>query len=122
MAAKSQVGKYFEALARLKARGEPINNDAVALEAGSGRGSLKKSRPGYADLIAAIAQAALEQKQTMASSDPVPLLRQQLSALQARLDNALEREVCLLNEVYHLREENHQLKQGRLSVVPGKRH
>lgn len=117
MAAKSQVDKYFEALGRLKARGEPINNDAVAKEAGSGKGSVKKSRPGHAALIAAIEQAALEQKQVKAAADPTPLLRQQLATLQLRLDGALEREVCLLNEVYHLREENRQLKQGRLSVV-----
>lgn len=122
MAAKSQVDKYFEALERLKARKEPISNDAVAKEAGSGKGSIKKSRPGYAALIAAIEQAALEQKQVKAAADPTPRLRQQLAMVQQRLDSALEREVCLLDEVYHLREENRQLKQGRLSVVPGKRH
>jgi len=120
MAAKSQVDKYFEALARLKARGEPINNDAVAKEAGSGKGSIKKSRPGYATLIAAIEQAAQEQKQVKASADPVPRLRQQLATLQQWLDSALEREVCLLNEVYSLREENRQLKQGRPTLVPNK--
>lgn len=121
MAAKSEVGKYFDALVRVKARGGPINNDAVALEAGSGRGSLKKSRPGHAEVIAAITHAAQEQKQAKASSDPVPQLRQQLRALQVRLDSALEREICLLNEVYNLREENLQLKQGGLFVVPAKR-
>lgn len=120
MAAKSQVDKYFEALARVKARGEPINNDAVAKEAGSGKGSIKKSRPGYSALIAAIQQAALEQKQVKAAADPIPQLRQQLATLLQRLDGALEREVCLLNEVYHLREENLQLKQGRLTVVSDK--
>lgn len=120
MAAKSQVDKYLEALARLKARGEPINNDAVAREAGSGKGSIKKSRPGYEVLIAAIEQAALEQKQVKAAADPTPQLRQQLATLQQRLDGALEREVCLLNEVYHLREENRQLKQGRPTLVPNK--
>ena len=104
-------------MARLKARGDPINNDAVAKEAGSGKGSIKKSRSGYATLIAAIEQAALEQKQVKASADPTPQLRQQLATLQQQLDSALEREVCLLNEVYHLREENRQLKQGRLAVV-----
>jgi signal transduction protein with GAF and PtsI domain len=119
MAAKSQVDKYLDALARLKARGEPINNDAVAKEAGSGKGSIKKSRPGYAALIAAIDQAALEQKQVKAAADPTPQLRLQLATLQQRLDSALEREVCLLNEVYLLREENRQLKQGRLTVVSG---
>ncbi|SFU86411.1 hypothetical protein SAMN04489707_10282 [Paenacidovorax caeni] len=117
MAAKSQVDKYFEALERLKSRKEPINNDAVAKEAGSGKGSIKKSRPGYAALIAAIEQAAAEQKQVKAATDPTPQLRQQLALVQQRLDSALEREVCLLDEVYHLREENRQLKQGRLSVV-----
>lgn len=120
MAAKSQVDKYFEALERLKTRKESINNDSVAKEAGSGKGSIKKSRPGYAALIAAIEQAALEQKQVKAAADPTPQLRQQLATTQQRLDSALERELCLLNEVYHLREENYQLKMGKLLVIPNK--
>ena len=37
MSPKVQVDQYFAALERLKARGEPISNDAVALEAGKGR-------------------------------------------------------------------------------------
>jgi len=117
MGAKSQVSKYYEALERLKARGAPINNDTVALEAGSGRGSIKKSRAGYAELIAAIDQAAMEQAQAKAASDPVPGLRSDIQGLQARLDEALEREVNLLHEVLTLREENRQLKEGRLFVV-----
>jgi hypothetical protein len=117
MATKCQVDKYFEALARLKARGEPINNDAVAREAGSGKGSIKKSRPGYAELIAAIARAAAEQHEANVAADPLPKLRQQMNVLQQRLDSALERELCLLNEVYDLREQNRQLKQGRLAVI-----
>lgn len=125
MAAKSQVEKYFQALARLQRRGEAINNDAVAREAGSGKGSIKKSRPGYAGLVEAIAMAALEQKKVKTSADPVPRLKQQIAVLEQRVDRALERELCLLNEVYHLREENARLKQGRLAVVkvnrPGSR-
>ena len=120
MAAKSQVDKYFQALERLKARGEPINNDAVAKEAGSGKGSIKRSRPNHEALIAAIDKAEAEQKQAKAAADRVPQLQQQLATLQQRLDGALEREVCLLYEVYHLREENLQLKQGRLTVVSEK--
>lgn len=117
MASPTQVDKYLKALERLKARGEPINNDAVAKEAGSGKGSIKKSRPVYAALIAAIEQAALEQKQVKAAADPLPQLRQRLASLQQRLDSALEREVCLLNELYLLREENRQLKLGRLTIA-----
>ncbi|WP_427772895.1 hypothetical protein [Comamonas thiooxydans] len=110
--------KYLEALERLKARGEVINNDAVAKEAGSGKGSIKRSRPGHEGLICAIKQAALEQKQVKAHADPVPELRQQLDLYRKQLDSALEREICLLDEVYTLREENLQLKQGRLTIVP----
>lgn len=118
MPAKSQVDKYFRALGRLKERGEPINNDAVAKEAGSGKGSIKKSRAVYADLIAAIEKAALEQRQAKAAADPTPSLKLQIATLQQRLDSALEREICLLNEVYQLREEIRQLaKRKGLTVV-----
>lgn len=120
MGAKSQVSKYFDALERLKARGASINNDTVALEAGSGRGSIKKSRAGYAELIAAIDQAAKEQAQIKSAADPVPRLRNEIEEIEARLDDALEREVNLLYEVLTLREENRQLKEGRLVVVPSK--
>lgn len=124
MSAKIQVGKYFAALERLKARGEPISNDAVALEAGSGRGSIKKSRPAYADLIAAIDLAAEQQAKAKVASDPVPGMRKDIDDLTRRLDQSLDREVALLHELYDLRaevkqlaEENRLLKMGRLVPV-----
>ncbi|MCR5881865.1 hypothetical protein LRS03_02925 [Rhizobacter sp. J219] len=118
MSAKVQVDKYFAALQRLIDRNAPISNDAVSLEAGSGRGSIKKSRPAYAELVNAIDRAAKEQTQSRATSDPVPALREEVVLLRRRLDEALERELSLLNEVYSLREENRQLKKGRPFVVP----
>ncbi|MGF6781182.1 hypothetical protein [Paraburkholderia sp. GAS334] len=124
MSAKIQVGKYFAALERLKARGEPISNDAVALEVGSGRGSIKKSRPAYAELIAAIDSAAEQQAKAKLASDPVPGMRTDIDDLTRRLDQSLDREVALLHEVYDLRaevkqlaEENRLLKMGRLVPV-----
>lgn len=120
MANKTQAEKYLAALERLKAQGKPISNDAVALEAGSGKGSIKKSRAGHAELIKAIEQAAKEQRQRKASTDPAPLLREENSLLARRLDDALEREVNLLHEVYQLREEVKQLSKGRLSVASSK--
>lgn len=121
MSAKVQVDKYYAALQRLVERGAPVSNDAVALEAGSGRGSIKKSRPAYAELIAAIEAAAKEQTEAKVVADPVPALRQGLELLTRRLDGALEREMCLLQEVYTLREENRQLKMGRPFAVPDSR-
>lgn len=124
MSAKIQVGKYFAALERLKARGEAISNDAVALEAGSGRGSIKKSRPAYAELIAAIELAAEKQAEAKVASDPVPGMRKDIDDLTRRLDQSLDREVALLHELYDLRaevkqlaEENRLLKMGRLVPV-----
>ncbi|RZL03822.1 MAG: hypothetical protein EOP36_02990 [Rubrivivax sp.] len=118
MSAKLQVAKYYAALQRLVERGMPISNDAVALEAGSGRGSIKKSRAAYADLIAAIDLAAQEQNREKVATDPTPALRQEIQNLTQRLDQALEREICLLHEVYTLKEENRQLKMGRPFAVP----
>lgn len=124
MSAKVQVDKYFAALERLKARGETISNDAVALEAGSGRGSIKKSRPAYAELIAAIDAAAKQQAEVKVAADPLLGLRKDNETLERRLDQSLDREVALLNELYDLRaqvkqltEENRQLKMGRLVPV-----
>lgn len=117
MSAKVQVDKYYAALQRLIDREAPISNDAVALEAGSGRGSIKRSRPAYAELIAAIDRAATEQAEAKVAADPTPALRLEIQTLTQRLDQALEREVCLLHEIYTLREENRQLKTGRLVAV-----
>ena len=59
--------EYWEALERLKAGcpsrvplGSSINKDTVALEAGRKRGSIKKSRSSFGELIAAIDAANKE--------------------------------------------------------------
>jgi polyhydroxyalkanoate synthesis regulator phasin len=111
MSAKLQIEKYFEALQRLVERGAKINNDTVALEAGSGRGSIKKSRAAYADLIAAIEQTAQKQVEAKIEADPLPAIRQENSDLVRQLDSALERELALLTEVYSLREQLRQLHE-----------
>ena len=118
MSGKIQVDKYFAALQRLVDRDVPINNDSVALEAGSGRGSIKKSRGVYAELIEAIDLAEKARGQTKVETDPAPALRNEIQNLMRRLDEALEREICLLDEVYTLREEVRQLKLGRPMAVP----
>ena len=47
-------------------------------------------------------------------------MRQELALLGRQLDDALEREVNLLAEVYQLREEVKQLSKGRLTVASSK--
>ena len=124
MSAPVQTQKYYEALERLKARGAAISNDAVAIEAGSGRGSIKRSRPAHAELIRAIDAAAAEQAQAKQDSDPTPELRDRVKQLEHRLDQSMDRELALLKEVMDQRltikqmaEEIRQLKMGRLVAV-----
>lgn len=124
MSAKVQTDQYFAALERLMKRGAIVSNDAVAVEAGKGRGSIKKSRPAHAALIAAINEAARVQHSLVATANPIADLRDEIADLTKRLDQSLEREVALLHELYDLRskvntltEANHLLKLGRLVPV-----
>lgn len=112
--------KYFDALERLKAAGKKINNDTVALEAGSKKGSIKKSRPGHAELISAIATASEAAKDAKAADDPVPGLRDSIRVLRQRLDQALEREINLLDELLTVRHERDDLKEEIKSLRAGK--
>lgn len=108
---------YFEALDRLKA-GRPLNvssstkitNDAVALEAGRGKGSIKKSRPIFANLIQAINDAATEQSK-VSNQQKEKLIKAKNSADQYRLEleAALAREVSLLYELYEVKKQLAQL-------------
>ena len=118
------LDEYFEALARLKAgrpitvpKGTKITNDAVALEAGRGKGCIKKSRPIFSDLIQAIDDAAAEQADSI-NKDKIQLDKAKSSAQQYRreLEAALAREVLLLLEVYELKKELAKLTGG--NVVP----
>lgn len=119
---------YFEALNRLKA-GTPlrvpadsrITNDAVALEAGRGKGSIKKSRPIFADLIAAIDAAAGEQVQVV-NKDKTALEKAKQETAEARqaLDAALAREVSLLNELYELKKQLAALTGGNVLPIRAK--
>jgi hypothetical protein len=102
---------YFEALERLKAgkpevvaKGAKITNDAVSLEAGRKKGSIKKSRPIFEDLIAAIDAAAIAQGLPMKTQkEIVDKAKQNIRNLRGELDDALGREHSLLMELYETR-------------------
>lgn len=99
---------YFNALDRL-IKGKPkrvdvgtkISKDAVALEAGRKKGTIKKSRPVFHDLIIAIDAAA------SAKSDPVEKKKEQLSQAKAEAkkyrslwEEALAREISLVKQLW----------------------
>lgn len=119
--------EYYNALDRLKKgrltvvpKGSKINNDNVALEAGRGKGSIKKSRDVFADLIKAIDEAAAEQSKPV-NEHKVRLSKANSTAEQLRilLEAALGREMSLLYELYETKKELSRLTGGNVLPIRG---
>jgi len=105
------LADYFAALERLRS-GKPINvpsgtrisNDSVAMEAGRGRGSIKRSRAIFSDLIRAIQRA--EKNQASPSVDEKIRLskaKNQAQLYRRLYEEALARELSLIHEIRQLR-------------------
>jgi len=105
------LADYFAALERLR-NGRPtkvplgtrITNDAVAIEAGRGRGSIKRSRVIFFDLIRAIERAG--EDQSRASDDGKKSLEKakaQVKSYRKLYEDALSRELSLVHEIRQLK-------------------
>lgn len=109
--------EYFQALDRLKSdcpvrvpKGTKITNDSVALEAGRGKGSIKKSRPVFASLIQAIDEAAIEPvKNPDQQKKRLEKIKEIANQYHRELEAALVREVSLLYELYEIKKQMAQL-------------
>lgn len=116
--------EYYEALERLKKdtpmrvlKGTKITNDAVSLEAGRGKGSIKKSRLIFADLIVAIQIASEQQMLVVNTQDKkIDKLKSELDQCRKELEAALAREVSLLYELYEVKKEINLLTGAK--VIP----
>lgn len=121
---RTGIADYFDALERLSKgntivvpKGTRINNDSVALEAGRGKGAIKRSRPIFSELIAAINKASEEQlAQESATELQVGKARMRAKKYRSELDAALARELCLIREIFELKKELNSLT-GR-KVIP----
>lgn len=108
--------EYFEALERLKGnrpvnvpKGTKVTNDAVSLEAGRKKGTIKKSRPIFHDLIEAIDAAAAAAAEEVR---PQNTLKEKLEAAKTEAqryrtlwEEALTREVSLVKQFWGERAE-----------------
>lgn len=118
--AKETLTDYFQALERLKARRSKINNDAVAIEAGRKKGSIKKSRPVFEDLILAIEASAAEQAKPRGDQrDKLSRAKQTTSELRERLDASLARELSLVAEIFELRKQLAKLTGEKVLPIRG---
>lgn len=120
---------YFDALERLKRgkavnvpKGTKITNDSVSLEAGRKKGTIKRSRPVFSDLIEAIDDAA------KAESRPQDEMRERLDQAKAEAaryramwEEALAREVSLVKELWDAREawakEREAMVKGKVTQI-----
>lgn len=109
----SVIDEYFSALNRLEknkpnivAQNTAISNDSVALEAGRKKGSIKKSRESFADLIVAIEKAQFLQSERKNSEvDKLNKLKSEVVRLRKLYEEGLAREVMLIKRVYELEDE-----------------
>ncbi|MGK5071043.1 hypothetical protein [Janthinobacterium sp. RT4P48] len=116
------MAPYFEALDRLKAgkpqnvaKGTKISNDAVSLEAGRKKGSIKKSRLGFTRLIADIDIAAAAAGSPLKTQTQIAdKARRKIRDLQVELDAALGREQSLLMELFEVRTKLNKLTGERI--------
>ncbi len=114
------IAEYFEALERLKKRRERVNNDTVAIEAGRKKGSIKKSRPVFADLIVAINAAAADQtKPKDEQQERLTKIKLAAGDLREQLDASRAREISLLAELYEVRKQLAKLTGGKVIPIRG---
>ena len=121
--------EYFEALERLK-RGKPVNvpkgtkitNDSVSLEAGRKKGTIKKARPIFSDLIEAIdATANAEAKPRDEMRGRLDEAKAEAARNRAMWEEALAREVSLVKQLWDEREawakEREALTGGKVTPL-----
>ncbi len=104
---------YRDALVRLRRgksenvpKGTKITNDSVSLEAGRKKGTIKRSRPIFKDLIDEINAAAAEQsKPEDAQKARIDELKAEVAKYRTLWEEALTREVSLVKQLWDERQE-----------------
>lgn len=119
------LNDYFEALERLK-KGKPVNvpkgtkitNDSVSLEAGRKKGTIKKSRPIFSDLIEAIDEAGkVEAKPHDEMRGRLDEAKTEAGRYRTLWEEALAREVSL---ALQLQKEREAWVKERAALTGGK--
>lgn len=104
---------YRDALERLKKgrpenvpKGTKITNDSVSQEAGRKKGTIKRSRPIFKDLIDEISAAAAEQsKPADEQKAKIDELKAEVAKYRTLWEEALAREVSLVRQLWDEQQE-----------------
>lgn len=119
------LNDYFAALERLKRnapsvvpKGTKISNDAVSIEAGRAKGSIKRSRKVFHDLIEAIDHAVSEQsKPKRDTTEKLTSARTSANRYRELWEEALAREVSLLAELLETKQALAKLAGGEVLPI-----
>jgi len=115
--------EYYDALQRLIEnnpvnipKNSKINKDTVALEAGRKRGSIKKSREVFLELIEAIKKASDDKnKSTVQHIEQITNFKNKINTFKSLYEEALNRELMYLERINEL--EKSLKKKSNLSVI-----
>lgn len=125
---EDNLTEYRTALNRLKdgqpkivPKGTKITRDAVSLEAGRGKGSIKKSRPVFSQLIAEIEAAAAEQSLPRRGVEQQSdRLKGEIKELRTQLDAALSREMSLVYELFEVKHALAKITNSKVIPIRGR--
>lgn len=121
----SMIDEYYKALDRLIQNkpinvpiGTKINNDTVALEAGRKRGSLKKSREIFLDLIDKIDKVSKEKGFPEKEHKlKIEKLKNKANDYRILYEEVLNRELMLIERIKFLESELEKFKSKKLYVA-----
>lgn len=121
----SMISEYEDALERLInnkpiniPKGSKINNDTVALEAGRKRGSIKKSRDIFSDLIKEIDDASNEKKfPTKEYEQKILKWKNKANGYRNLYEEVLNRELMLIERLRNLEIELKKSQSNKLLVA-----
>ena len=119
------IDEYYKALDRLIQNkpinvpiGTKINNDTVALEAGRKRGSLKKSREIFLDLIDKIDKVSKEKGFPEKENNfKIEKLKNKANDYRILYEEVLNRELMLIERIKFLESELEKFKSKKLYVA-----
>lgn len=121
------IDEYRSALQRLVGghtrnvpKGTKITNDSVSLEAGRKKGTIKRSRPIFADLIRDIDSAArVQSRPSRSQNEQIVELKSEVLRYRCLWEEALAREISLVKQIWEEREERakHQTASTGKKVV-----
>ncbi|REG45526.1 hypothetical protein B0G80_9131 [Paraburkholderia sp. BL6669N2] len=120
---RQALQRFEEGRPQIVPKGTRITNDAVALEAGRGKGSIKKSREMFAELIAEISAAAARQAK-LGANDAGPAIKaakHRAEQYRRLWEEALAREASLMMELLEVRREMARLTGEKVLPIRRRR-